>query len=163
MSIAGNIVDYILWGMMAGSYSLIIYKSLDFWAPKLIGRASMEERASKPTLSEIDESMEDLEGNLHLLGISTSTAPFVGLAGTVIHIVAALKNMQSAGLDISIISGPIATALTATLVGLAVALPSMIAYSLFVRKLQLVQNKAYRKINFTSGDTKPWPPESADH
>ena len=61
-----------------------------------------------------------------------STAPFVGLFGTVWGIMIAFMNLQSAeGADTSIdvVAGPIAEALVATAIGLMAAIPAVVAYN----------------------------------
>lgn len=163
MNTIANIIDYLLWAMVAVSYGIIIYKSIEFWIPSLIGKESLEKRIAHDNPAQIDEDIESIEEGVHYLSIFASSSPFIGLAGTVIHIITALKNMQSAGLDITIISGPIATALTATLVGLAVALPSMIAYNIMVRRLQVAQNRAYRVINAKIAGGAEWQESSENH
>lgn len=153
MTQVASIIDILLWVLVATSLSIILYKTLDLWAPALINRDSIQDRLVGLNSAEVDEELESIEEGVHYLAIFSSASPFIGLAGTVMHIVHALQNMQNAGLDISVISGPIATALTATLVGLASALPSMIAYNLMTRKLQVEQNKAYRRLNSPSTDS----------
>lgn len=64
-----------------------------------------------------------------------STAPFVGLFGTVWGIMHALKDISSQGnASLEVVAGPIGEALIATAVGLAVAIPSVIAYNFFLRQ-----------------------------
>lgn len=72
-----------------------------------------------------------LEGSLPVLGVIGSTAPYVGLLGTVIGIIQAFRdimaqNMMSAG----VVASGIATALVATACGLGVAIPAVAAYHL---------------------------------
>jgi biopolymer transport protein ExbB len=64
-----------------------------------------------------------------------STAPFVGLFGTVWGIMHALKDISAKGsASLEVVAGPIGEALIATAVGLAVAIPSVIAYNFFLRQ-----------------------------
>jgi biopolymer transport protein ExbB len=69
-----------------------------------------------------------------LLATVGSTAPFVGLLGTVWGIYHALVGMASAGqITIDKISGPVGEALLMTAAGLVVAIPAVLAYNVFGR------------------------------
>jgi biopolymer transport protein ExbB len=61
-----------------------------------------------------------------------STAPFVGLFGTVWGIYHALAGIAAAGtISIEKVSGPVGEALIMTAAGIAVAVPAVLAYNLF--------------------------------
>lgn len=82
----------------------------------------------------IDEETAKLENGLTLLASVGSTAPFVGLFGTVWGIYHALLSISmSAGVSINHIAGPVGEALIMTGLGLAVAIPAVLAYNGFVR------------------------------
>jgi biopolymer transport protein ExbB len=67
-----------------------------------------------------------------LLASVGSTAPFVGLFGTVWGIYHALSGMATAGsISIDKVSGPIGEALIMTATGIAVAVPAVLAYNVF--------------------------------
>ncbi len=67
-----------------------------------------------------------------LLASVGSTAPFVGLFGTVWGIYHALAGMAAAGgITIDKVSGPIGEALIMTAAGIAVAVPAVLAYNVF--------------------------------
>lgn len=67
-----------------------------------------------------------------LLASIGSTAPFVGLFGTVWGIYHALVGISVAGtLSIERVSGPVGEALVMTAAGLAVAIPAVLAYNIF--------------------------------
>jgi biopolymer transport protein ExbB len=69
-----------------------------------------------------------------LLATVASTAPFVGLLGTVWGIYHALVGIASAGqITIDKVSGPVGEALIMTAAGLAVAIPAVLAYNIFGR------------------------------
>jgi biopolymer transport protein ExbB len=69
-----------------------------------------------------------------LLATVGSTAPFVGLLGTVWGIYHALIGIGSGGqISIDKIAGPVGEALIMTAAGLAVAIPAVLAYNLFGR------------------------------
>ncbi len=75
------------------------------------------------------------ESGLAVLASIGATAPFVGLFGTVfgiIHALTAISHRASASIDV--VAGPIGEALVATGVGIAVAVPAVLAYNFFVRR-----------------------------
>jgi biopolymer transport protein ExbB len=67
-----------------------------------------------------------------------STAPFIGLFGTVWGIMNALKEISASGqASIDVVAGPIGEALIATAIGIAAALPAVIFYNYFLRKMKI--------------------------
>ena len=88
-----------------------------------------------------------LHGVLHklqfgqvLLATVGSTAPFVGLLGTVWGIYHALVGIASAGqISIDKVSGPVGEALIMTAAGLAVAIPAVLAYNIFGRYINRIE------------------------
>ncbi len=78
------------------------------------------------------------ESGLAVLASVGSTAPFVGLFGTVFGIIHALTAIsKSASASIDVVAGPIGEALVATGVGIAVAVPAVLAYNFYVRRLKV--------------------------
>lgn len=88
-----------------------------------------------------------LHGVLHklhagqvLLATVGSTAPFVGLLGTVWGIYHALVGIAGAGqVSIDKISGPVGEALIMTAAGLAVAIPAVLAYNVMGRSIGRIE------------------------
>jgi biopolymer transport protein ExbB len=79
-----------------------------------------------------------LESGLAVLASIGSVSPFIGLFGTVWGIMHALKGISasgSAGLDV--VAGPIGEALIATAMGIATAIPAVLAYNYFLRQSRL--------------------------
>lgn len=75
-----------------------------------------------------------------LLATVGSTAPFVGLLGTVWGIYHALVGMAGAGqVTIDKVSGPVGEALIMTAAGLAVAIPAVLAYNIFGRHIGRIE------------------------
>src|SRR6195952_2663550 len=71
-----------------------------------------------------------LKSGLAFLATTGSTAPFIGLFGTVIGILCALLNTGTAGeASIDTVAGPVGEALIMTAIGLAVAVPAVLAYN----------------------------------
>jgi biopolymer transport protein ExbB len=88
--------------------------------------------------AEVQKEVHKLEGGLMVLASIGSTAPFVGLFGTVWGIMHALQDISrtgSAGLDV--VAGPIGEALIATAVGIATAIPAVLAYNYGLRQVRL--------------------------
>ncbi|MBI4668634.1 MAG: MotA/TolQ/ExbB proton channel family protein [Elusimicrobia bacterium] len=78
-----------------------------------------------------------LEKNLGILGTLGNTAPFIGLFGTVIGIIKAFQDLAHSGsAGPSVVAAGIAEALVATAGGLAVAIPAVISYNYFLRKVK---------------------------
>lgn len=87
-----------------------------------------------------------LERNLGFLGTVGSNAPFIGLFGTVLEILRVFHLLGEQGVttgeDASGIMTGISEALVATAIGLLVAIPSVIAYNAFQRKVKRVLSEA---------------------
>ncbi len=67
-----------------------------------------------------------------------STAPFIGLFGTVWGIMHALQDIGASGsASLDVVAGPIGEALIATAIGIATALPAVLAYNYFLRGLKV--------------------------
>jgi biopolymer transport protein ExbB len=80
-----------------------------------------------------------LERNLNILGTMAVTAPLIGLLGTVWGIMRAFHDMALVGSAApTVVAGGIAEALITTAVGLVVAVPSLIAYNHFVRRMNVM-------------------------
>ena len=83
---------------------------------------------------EINRVSSRLENGLTLLASVGSTAPFIGLFGTVWGIYHALVAVSSSGtIQIDKIAGPVGEALIMTALGLVVAIPAVLAYNAFTR------------------------------
>lgn len=79
-----------------------------------------------------------MENGLSILASVGSTAPFIGLFGTVWGIMNALKSITASGsASLDVVAGPIGEALIATAIGIATAVPAVLAYNYFLRKVRL--------------------------
>ena len=72
-------------------------------------------------------------GTLATIG---STSPFIGLFGTVLGVMAAFQAMSKSGLSGETMAAGISEALSATAVGLLVAIPAVMAYNYFLGRVQ---------------------------
>ncbi|MBX3211616.1 MAG: MotA/TolQ/ExbB proton channel family protein [Labilithrix sp.] len=96
------------------------------------GAAAVEERLA----SEAQLTRLTMERRLALLGTIGSNAPFVGLLGTVIGIIRAFHALDASGGQVSTaLMAEIGEALTATAVGLFVALPAVALFNFFQRQI----------------------------
>ena len=78
-----------------------------------------------------------LQSRLGIIGTIGSTAPFIGLFGTVLGIIRAFSDMAiTEGVSPAVVSNGIAEALVATAAGLFVAIPAVMAYNYCVRTVQ---------------------------
>ena len=79
----------------------------------------------------------ELERGLSGLATIGSTAPFVGLLGTVIGIIDAFREIQGQnGTGISAVAGGISEALVTTALGLTVAIPAVMMFNYFTTKIK---------------------------
>jgi biopolymer transport protein ExbB len=93
----------------------------------------------------IDESAERLQRGLAILASVGSTAPFVGLFGTVWGIYHALVGIGVSGqASIDKVAGPVGEALIMTAFGLAVAIPAVLGYNALSRGNKGILSKLHR-------------------
>ena len=89
-------------------------------------------------LQRLDEEAARLESGQAMLASIASSAPFVGLFGTVWGIYHALLKVAASGQSsLDQVAGPIGEALIMTACGLAVAIPAALAYNAFQRQIRL--------------------------
>lgn len=99
-------------------------------------QAGLQHRIERAMAVEITRSMDKLEKNMTFLANVGSTAPFVGLFGTVWGVMNSF--MAIAGTNntsLSVVAPGIAEALFTTALGLVAAIPAMIAYNKFTSDL----------------------------
>jgi biopolymer transport protein ExbB len=84
----------------------------------------------------LHDVVQHLQFGQVLLASIGSTAPFIGLFGTVWGIYHALISISAAGtITIERVSGPVGEALVMTAAGLAVAIPAVLAYNIFGKRV----------------------------
>lgn len=84
------------------------------------------------------KELRKLESHLKGLEMSANIAPLLGLMGTVAGMITTFASLQEAGsrIDPSLLAGGIWEALLTTVAGLAVAIPSMVAYYVIDGKVE---------------------------
>ena len=92
----------------------------------------LESQLTRRLRDALHRGLAHLQFGQVLLASIGSTAPFVGLFGTVWAIYNALAGMAAAGsITIDKVAGPIGEALVMTAAGIAVAVPAVLAYNVF--------------------------------
>lgn len=100
---------------------------------------SAGELVTRALRNSMSRTIARLEGGLTLLASVGSTAPFIGLFGTVWGIYHALARIGATGqASLDKVAGPVGEALIMTAAGLFVAIPAVLAYNTFTRSLRLV-------------------------
>ena len=113
--------------------------------PQLHDSLDVSEWLTRSLRNSIDESTARLQSGLAILASVGSTAPFIGLFGTVWGIYHALLSISAAGqATIDKVAGPIGEALIMTALGLAVAIPAVLGYNALVRGNKSILNKLNR-------------------
>jgi biopolymer transport protein ExbB/TolQ len=103
----------------------------------------------------MSETLIELKQGLGFLATIGSTAPFVGLFGTVAGIINAFRNIAATGSGgMSVVSGGIAEALVTTALGIFVAIPAVVAFNHFTGNIEtfhIQMNRASSQIMGPNG------------
>jgi biopolymer transport protein ExbB len=92
------------------------------------------------------------ERNLSVLATIGNNAPFIGLFGTVLGIIKAFHDLsQQATTGAATVTSGISEALVATAIGLLVAIPAVIAFNLFQRRVKTALAEAESLKSFLVG------------
>ncbi|MDO4998573.1 MAG: MotA/TolQ/ExbB proton channel family protein [Neisseria sp.] len=113
-------------------------KACDFYqrnkSTDLSSGVSINEYLRRQIQHSMGEVRREYDKGMTLLATVGSTAPFIGLFGTVWGIYHALINISTSGqMNIAAVAGPIGEALVATAFGLFVAIPAVLAYNFLSR------------------------------
>jgi biopolymer transport protein ExbB len=105
-------------------------------ANTLEARGHVESQLTRRLRDALHAVLGQLQYGQVLLASIGSTAPFIGLFGTVWGIYHALLSISAAGsITIERVSGPVGEALVMTAAGLAVAIPAVLAYNIFGKRV----------------------------
>ncbi|MGZ4968975.1 MAG: MotA/TolQ/ExbB proton channel family protein [Methylobacter sp.] len=100
-------------------------------------RGIPDELLEHSLLIQMQKEQHSMESGLTLLASIGSTSPFVGLFGTVLGIMHAMHEITASGsTSLDVVAGPIGDALVATAIGIAVAVPAVLAYNFFLRRVK---------------------------
>lgn len=115
--------------------------TIDKIADKIDHAASKEDK-ERVLQHEVLGFTSPLEAHLSILATIAATAPFIGLLGTVIGIIRSFQAVSvSMGGGHAVVALGIAEALIATAFGLFVAIPAVVAYNYFARRLEVIEQK----------------------
>jgi len=114
--------------------------------------------------AEIALSMQRFRLRRYLAVLATigSIAPFIGLFGTVLGVMAAFQGMSQAGLSGEGMAAGISEALSATALGLLVAIPSVVAYNYFLGRVQGMLLEIQNHVARLTAGLQPAPREMAE-
>jgi biopolymer transport protein ExbB len=109
-------------------------------AGSLAGSGDRAQQLTRLLRDALHGVLDKLQFGQVLLATVGSTAPFVGLLGTVMGIYHALTGIAAAGqITIDRVAGPVGEALIMTAAGLAVAIPAVLGYNVFGRLIGRIE------------------------
>ncbi|MBI4801784.1 MAG: MotA/TolQ/ExbB proton channel family protein [Elusimicrobia bacterium] len=114
---------------------------------RLLDYALRHRETAKNDLAELlatkrQEEKLRFERFLGILGTMGNIAPFIGLFGTVVGIIKAFRDLALSGVGgPTVVAKGIAEALVATAAGLAVAIPAVIIFNYFTRRLKVIMSE----------------------
>jgi len=134
MEFLAHYVDYIIFAILGFMSFLVVWFTIERML--FYSKVKASDYKSKALYEEA------LTKNLTTLYIVYSNAPYIGLLGTVIGIMITFFDMSTAsGIDTKAIMQGLSLALKATATGLVVAVPTLIIYNDFVRKVDVLLNR----------------------
>ena len=134
LAYAENILDYGVMGV------LTLMSIVTFWL--FIERMMFYKTIKLEEYKNRDTLELELTDNISVISSIGSNAPYVGLLGTVIGIMITFYSMGDAGaVDAKEIMMGLALALKATAMGLIVAIPAIVTYTIALRKVERILTK----------------------
>jgi biopolymer transport protein ExbB len=132
-----------------GSQARLAYEGLTFLEERQGAAGKMLKHCGDSTALleqalrvQLHHEQHTMESGLTLLASIGSTAPFVGLFGTVLGIMHAMHEITASGsTSLDVVAGPIGDALVATAIGIAVAVPAVLAYNFFLRRMKVQRTR----------------------
>jgi biopolymer transport protein ExbB len=108
-------------------------------AKNLAESCSYDEFVARSMRRSLGQTTSQLDAGLSVLASVGSVSPFVGLFGTVWGIYHALATISASGqATLDKVAGPVGEALIMTAIGLAVAIPAVLAYNAFVKQNRVI-------------------------
>lgn len=106
-------------------------------------KISLKERLNNAMQVAVNQSMHKMDSGLNFLAIVGSSAPFVGLFGTVWGIMSSFQGIAtSKNTSLAVVAPGIAEALLATAIGLFAAIPAVFFYNIFSAKINYFTERA---------------------
>ncbi len=127
-------IDFVIIGILGFMSFIVVWFSIE--------RIIFYKQIKYSDFDDLDDFEEAITKNLTALYIIYSNAPYIGLLGTVIGIMITFHDMGASGnMNASDIMVGLSLALKATALGLLVAIPTLIIYNAFLRKVDILLNK----------------------
>ena len=105
-------------------------------------RSNLNEKLSGLLESNIENEVNKLEKNYSFLATVGSTAPFIGLFGTVWGIMNSFRGLATVNqASLAVVAPGISEALIATAIGLFAAIPAVIAYNRYSAQVEIIMNR----------------------
>lgn len=134
MEFLKHYIDLIIFLILGFMSFLVVWFSIE--------RLIFYKRLDMASFNNLDDFEEAITKNLTTLYIIYSNAPYVGLLGTVIGIMITFYDMGLSGtMDVKDVMVGLSLALKATALGLVVAIPTLIIYNGFLRKVDILSNR----------------------
>ena len=134
MEILKQYVDLAIFAILGFMSFLVVWFSIE--------RVIFYKRLKTADYANLDDFEEAITKNLTALYIIYSNAPYIGLLGTVIGIMITFYDMGMSGdMNVKDIMVGLSLALKATALGLLVAIPTLIIYNAFLRKVDILSNR----------------------
>lgn len=134
MEFLKHYIDLIIFLILGFMSFLVVWFSIE--------RLIFYKRLDMASFNNLDDFEEAITKNLTTLYIIYSNAPYVGLLGTVIGIMITFYDMGLSGtMDVKDVMVGLSLALKATALGLVVAIPTLIIYNAFLRKVDILSNR----------------------
>ncbi len=129
---------------LAGAVLAVAHEEWADWAEGAETRAEYRDRLERAMRARVAEELRRVEPGLPFLATVGSAAPFIGLFGTVWGIMSSFTAIaQSNDTSLAVVAPGIAEALFATAIGLAAAIPAVVAYN----KLTTALGRAAQRLN----------------
>ncbi len=123
----------------------LVRSGFDLWARLQAPLADKLRMVRSAVQRASEEEVIRLERHLTLLATTGSAAPFIGLFGTVWGIMNTFRALGLSGsTSLSVVAPGIAEALVATAIGLAAAIPAVMAYNHYVRRVRVLASDMER-------------------
>ncbi len=130
----------------------ILVATMEEWAPRIGGtfnlkpdthkNANLKDRLHQAMQLAANRSLDAIEGNINSLATIGSSAPFIGLFGTVWGIMTSFQSIAiSKNTTLAVVAPGIAEALLATAFGLIAAIPAVIFYNKISSDISIIANR----------------------
>lgn len=96
----------------------------------------IEENVNRTMNDYVPHVISALEKRLNYLTMIAGVAPLLGMTGTVTGMISSFQSMATSGMNATAVSTGISEALVTTAAGLLIAMPAVVAYNIFTKKIE---------------------------